>query len=100
MTVKLFFDSNTFEGDVEYLRKTPAQRKKFLHKTFGAKASDEIVSDEAVLNLYTTAGEAGLKRIAAASTIKAPGGLNAADLAYWQQRAIGLLGDQAAIVTK
>jgi hypothetical protein len=100
MTIKLFFDAGTFDTDVKYLRMNPDQRKKFLHETFGTKAPSEIVSDEAVMRLYTAAGEAGLKRIAAANTIKAPAGLKADDLVYWQQRANDLLGGRPIVTTQ
>ncbi len=99
MTIKLFFDAGTFDIDVEYLQMNPDQRKNFLNKTFSVKAANEIVSDAAVLRLYTAAGEAGLERIIAARTIKAPAGLNADDLVYWQQRANDLLGGRPTIIT-
>lgn len=99
MTTKLFFDAKTFDTDVKYLRMSPDQRKKYLKETFGSKAPSEIVSDAAVLRLYTAAGEAGLKRIIAASTIKAPAGLNADDLEHWQKRANDLLDGRPTILT-
>jgi hypothetical protein len=74
MDTKLFFDSSTFDNDVQYLRMSEAQRKDFLQQTFGVKASDAIVSDEAVMAMYTAAGTPGLERIMVANTIKAPAG--------------------------
>jgi len=100
MPIKLFFDAGTFDTDVEYSRMNPDQRKEFLHETFDVKATDEIVSDEAVLRLYTAAGEVGLRRIIAANTIKAPAGLVADDLVYWQQRANDLIGSRPTIITQ